>query len=436
MATVQPNPVCDAYTIFPAPDTKEFWAASRAGARALANLKCKVFSAGVVIRTKYKAKSAYQYFKVTETGYVEVSKSVFEIFLTNATPPVTKSKAKPAAKAEVKDTKTDDKIVASDSPEAAKIVDTSDMPKLAKSVLGVDEGEAENVKDVALRPVTAADQPDLTLQTESKKLVVEFKCQACGHLHQITSYTANAPVTLQVEKSETAPAPAEVPAASEAPVEAAPAAPSETAPVPTPVTEKAAKPSKAKVAKEPKTESAPAAESKSLTGLYANESALVYVASKGADMSMADIEAMETLIRGNAAPSRDLLDRLRSSKLLVLAKDDGNVVGCMGLQAKSADYITTTNTKAGTTLPTDALEICWINVSADRKGAARDGVIVNMFDTLKSSKANNPELAGKALYAVYNVGNVAGYEAMALLGLRKHDREHKGLVKQAQVFLG
>jgi hypothetical protein len=76
----------EAYTIFPMPNASEFWAAHRKGK--LGDIKPTLFSPGVVFRTKYKMKSAYQYLKVGVSSYSEASVDMFDAFLASAKPPV------------------------------------------------------------------------------------------------------------------------------------------------------------------------------------------------------------------------------------------------------------------------------------------------------------------------------------------------------------
>ena len=85
----------EAYTVFPMPNASEFWAAHRKGK--IADVKPTIFSPGVVFRTKYKLKSAYQYFKVGASGYSEASIDMFDAFLSSAKPPVTAPTEAPAA---------------------------------------------------------------------------------------------------------------------------------------------------------------------------------------------------------------------------------------------------------------------------------------------------------------------------------------------------
>lgn len=372
--------VKNAYTIFPMPNASEFWAAQRTSATSLLKLKAEVFSPGVVFRTKYKTKSGYQYFLVVPTGgYREVLAHEFETFLAKATPPVT-ADVVPATKP------LDMSVRSVAKPEPVKaaepVAPVAEKPSTLKSVVDV---------DIALAAVACPHCKQVFALRLNQSELVEDVALKAGVVVQATEEQAKA--------------------ALEAVTEALPVT---AAPVPEPIAEAAA----------------PVAEVAESLGLR-------YVCVPGADLSMADIEAVELLVRRGAARSQDMLDRLRSSKGIAVAFKDDTVVACLGYQSKPADYIEKTNRKATATVPTDALELSWIRVISEYTGSRRDEVIVNMYEALRSLKANNTAIAGKAVYAVYNTSDVEGYAAMELLGLRKHDREHDSAVstKKAQLFL-
>jgi hypothetical protein len=58
-----------------------------------------------------------------------------------------------------------------------------------------------------------------------------------------------------------------------------------------------------------------------------------------------------------------------------------------------------------------------------------------MFESLKLGKSTRPVIADSDVYAVYNVSDTIGNGYMTLLTkLKKHDRTHPGLVKEAQLY--
>ena len=162
-----------------------------------------------------------------------------------------------------------------------------------------------------------------------------------------------------------------------------------------------------------------------------------YTVQDGLDIGAATIDAIEKLVRGSGvkAPS-DIGTRLRGAKLLVVAKDKADkVVGCLGLQLKAKDYVDSLNLKAKAKLGKDALELAWIRVDTSVPTEDKDTVVKAMFESLKLGKSTRPVIADSDVYAVYNVSDTIGNGYMTLLTkLKKHDRTHPGLVKEAQLY--
>ena len=161
-----------------------------------------------------------------------------------------------------------------------------------------------------------------------------------------------------------------------------------------------------------------------------------YTVQDGLDIGAATIDAIEKLVRGSGvkAPS-DIGTRLRGAKLLVAAKDKADkVVGRLGLQLKAKDYVDSLNLKAKAKLGKDALELAWIRVDTSVPTEDKDTVVKAMFESLKLGKSTRPVIADSDVYAVYNVSDTIGNGYMTLLKLKKHDRTHPGLVKEAQLY--
>jgi len=161
-----------------------------------------------------------------------------------------------------------------------------------------------------------------------------------------------------------------------------------------------------------------------------------YTVQDGLDTGAATIDAIEKLVRGSGvkAPS-DIGTRLRGAKLLVTAKDkDGKVVGCMGLQLKPKDYVNGLNTKAKAKIAETALELAWIRLDASVPTDEKDLVVKAMFESLNLGKSTRPTIAASEVYAVYNVADEVGSGYMKLLKMKKHERTHQGLVKEAQLY--
>ncbi len=362
----------EAYTVFPMPNASEFWAAHRKGK--IADIKPTIFSPGVVFRTKYKLKSAYQYFKVGASGYSEASIDMFDAFLASAKPPVT---------------------APTEAPAAPVVEKTAEVEKPKKIEASVDQE-----KDAV---VPSEGEPDCSAPTIPASHAI-ISCPHCAGMITLTISASKTPVDDIISGTTRS-----VKAATKA-VE------SEVAPAASPA------------AAAPVTEKAP------LQTSAAPDVRVTYTAKPAKDLTKTQLSSIESLIRDGALAQKTLTDRLASAALVVFAEENNKIIGCMALSGREATYIRDTASKSETTIPSSALELTWIRTVKDLEKKDRESILVGMHDALKTAKAASATLRDLKVFSVYNTDNVIGFETMGLLGMTKYGREYAGLKKRAQVF--
>jgi ribosomal protein S18 acetylase RimI-like enzyme len=115
-----------------------------------------------------------------------------------------------------------------------------------------------------------------------------------------------------------------------------------------------------------------------------------------------------------------MADRMRRAEVVVLAKEDGKVVGCMALRYNKDGYMRRIISRARVSMPHKSLELCWIRVLPSRRDR---GVEQEMFARIamavKDEKFKRHDLFGRKVFSIWPVEDAYSMALVESFGFTK-----------------